>query len=114
MSRLAELENEIAYADQSIIKMLIQRVRLGEERHDLMDGVFPEPRDALRLAELQSARMGSMLQAGGISEDSLRMYVERFYHSLVLQELEYKTALSRSTTVPSWVDIARGRAARGR
>lgn len=113
MSRLVELEHEIEATDVAIIKLLITRIRLGEERHDLMDGAFPDAQDVSRLAKMVSARVGSMLEAGGVEDATTRLCVEQLYHGLVLKELDLKTTLQRTTSVPAWLDIARGRS-RGR
>lgn len=113
MSRLNELEEEIEQTDIQLVKLLITRVRLGQERRELMDGIFPDSRDAQRIANMKSSLVGSMLATGGLANTITQNYMEQLYYGLTLDELNYVNTLQTTASSPAWIDIALGRMEKG-
>lgn len=111
MNRLVEIEQEIEQSDNALIKMLIKRTRLGKELHDLLDVSRPSHPAAVRQANLYGAKMASMFDAGGVNPDGMRHCIEHLFAGLVRAQLgALKTP--PAGTVPAWLEVARGRAAR--
>lgn len=111
MNRLNEIEQEIEQTDNALIKLLIKRTRLGKELHDLLDVSRPSHPAAVRQANLYGSKMASMFDAGGVNPDAMRLTIEHLFTGLVraqLGALKNPTA----TTVPAWLEVARGRAAK--